>query len=174
MNIILTGFKSCGKSTLGLALAKLLNVRFIDSDSLLENSYFRQHGQKLGFREIYAQLGEAAFRELEHSALLSITIQGNMVIATGGGIVLHPDNIQVLKKLGYVVFVDTSLALIAQRLQNIHSPLFTKGDFTSVYTTRRPLYLQTADHVFSINAEATPETLAQRLLQSIGEHTHGA
>lgn len=133
MNIILTGFKSCGKSTLGLALAKLLDVRFIDSDSLVENSYFQQHGQPLGFREIYAQLGEAAFRELEHKVLLSINIQDSMVI-TGGGIVLHPANAQILKKLGYVVFVDTSLALIAQRLRETSNHPCSLRVILQVYT----------------------------------------
>ena len=73
MNVILIGFKASGKTTLGKALARLLNRPFIDTDRLLEQRYQEKTGTRQSFRQIFSLLGDEGFRALESEVLANLS-----------------------------------------------------------------------------------------------------
>jgi shikimate kinase len=122
-NIYLCGFMGCGKSTVGPALARLLNREFIDFDAYIE----KQAGKKV--RDIFRENGEQYFRSLEHAAANKISGMNGIVAATGGGTVLSAENVKVLKSSGVIVLIDVPLDVIAKRLEGDSSrPLLQKPD----------------------------------------------
>ena len=98
-NIILTGFMGTGKTTAGRVLAKNLGWEFIDTDDLIE----RQAGKSI--RDIFKDDGEDVFRGLERQVAAGIREFQNHVVATGGGIVLDPVNMQNLGKSGLLILL---------------------------------------------------------------------
>ena len=107
-NIALIGFMAVGKSAIGRNLAKKLRRRFVDLDRLIE----RAEGSKVS--DIFAQKGEAYFRQLEKRTLLHVLEGENQVIATGGGVVVDDENLNLLQErtllIGLTANLDTLLA----------------------------------------------------------------
>ena len=107
-NIALIGFMAVGKSAIGRNLAKKLRRRFVDLDRLIE----RTEGSKVS--DIFAQKGEAYFRQLEKRTLLQVLEGENQVIATGGGVVVDDENLNLLQErtllIGLTANLDTLLA----------------------------------------------------------------
>ena len=85
MRIVLIGFKGCGKTAAGRVLAENLKIPFIDLDASIEEHYTRQHGHERAFREIYRELGEQAFRNLERDLMEALDKECDMVFSVGGG-----------------------------------------------------------------------------------------
>ena len=83
-NIILIGFMGCGKTTFGKKIARQLSRQFIDTDKYIEKS------QERTISTIFAEEGEAAFRQMEQDAAAALAQEKNLVIATGGGVVKSP------------------------------------------------------------------------------------
>jgi shikimate kinase len=108
--IILVGFMGSGKTTIGKKLAKLLAIPFIDSDLEIE----RNTGMSIG--KIFSVHGEAYFRNLERSFILSLP-ESNFVLATGGGMPCVADNMSVLNELGTTLYLQRSAKELAQRLK---------------------------------------------------------
>lgn len=102
-NIVLTGMPGSGKSTVGLALAEVLQRPFIDTDTAIK--------QKCGceISEIFEKQGESGFRELEAEVLREVSMTNGAVIATGGGAVLRDDNIRSLRRNGRIYFLNRAL-----------------------------------------------------------------
>lgn len=113
-NIVLTGFMASGKSTVGRALAQKLNVSFIDTDQLIETEQKRQ------IKDIFAQFGEPYFRTLETEAVRQVCRKDGQVIATGGGIVLNPKNIELFRKNSIIVFLYAGLEKNPAKYQRRH------------------------------------------------------
>jgi shikimate kinase len=109
-NILLTGVSASGKSTVGRQLAKLLGLGFIDLDEVIEKL------TKKPISEIFNSQGESAFRELEMQTLTSLQGLRSHVLAVGGGALLSPEAIKIAKKIGPLVWVQSSPAEIARRL----------------------------------------------------------
>jgi shikimate kinase len=107
--IVLVGMMGAGKSTVGRALAKHLSWEFTDTDHLIE----QQTGVSIPV--IFEIEGEAGFRRRESTALASFIGKQRQVIATGGGVVLAPENLEVLKKIGAVVYLSASSSELYQR-----------------------------------------------------------
>ena len=95
-NIILTGFMGTGKTTVGKLLAKKLKREFIDTDRLIEER------QRLTIPEIFANLGEAAFRRMEAEIAGELGERQGLVISTGGRLMLDPANVKALSSKGHV------------------------------------------------------------------------
>ncbi len=163
MNIVLVGFKSCGKTTLGKSLAKHLAMQFIDTDLRLESLHHALTKKKEGCRTIYQDYGREYFRYLETMSLASFLWSDNAVVSTGGGAVLSDANCKLLSKAGLCIFIDTSLELIKKRLADVTTPLFQGQSLEEIYKERRELYLAIADINFAVNEEKTPEKLAEEL-----------
>jgi len=166
ISVFLVGLMGTGKSTVGQALARSLQYRFFDSDRLIESVA----GQSIA--DIFATDGEPAFRALESQVLEQLCAYTQSVIATGGGIVLAPKNWSYLQQ-GLVVWLDTPVAVIAQRLaavEDVSRPLLNAGDrlsqLTVLYNARRDRYAQADLHI-QPGPEDEPGAIAQTILHQI-------
>lgn len=112
-NIVLIGFMGTGKSSCGRALAMRLGCAFVDLDKYIEGK------EKMSVPEIFAEKGEAYFREKEREAVREVSQRKGAVIATGGGTIKDEKNFAMLKERGVIVCltadVDTILARTARR-----------------------------------------------------------
>ena len=141
MNIILIGMPGCGKSTVGVVLAKAANMDFIDSDLVIQ----KEMGAKLS--QLLDEHGDEGFRRIENRINANLTAE-NSVIATGGSVVYGEEAMRHLKSIGLVVYLKLSCEAIADRLGDLHArgvtiqPGWTLRD---LYNERVPLYEKWAD-----------------------------
>jgi shikimate kinase len=143
-NLVLIGFMGSGKSSVGRELARRWGYRFTDSDALIRHKY------DLSIPDIFAKHGEAFFREAEYQALVRLQGINSTVIATGGGIVIQPRNLPLLRTLGPVVWLSADQTTIIDRVgQSSHRPMLNQADpeesVTRLLAERAPLYRQAAD-----------------------------
>lgn len=135
--IYLTGLMGAGKTTVGKELALKLGLSVLDTDEEI----VKQEGKSIN--EIFAQHGESYFRDLE-SKMLSDMPTENIVITTGGGIILNKENRKFMKERGTVVYLDANPEEILVRLQNDQSrPLLAidkQNVIFKLYKERLPLY----------------------------------
>ena len=164
INLYLIGMMGAGKTTVGQLLANYLGYRFLDTDDIITQSAGRSINQ------LFAEEGEAAFRQLESDVLAQVCAYTRLTIATGGGIVLRTDNWSYLHH-GLVVWLDVPVELLYTRLaEDTTRPLLQdadpQGKLRSLLEERTPLYSQ-ADLKITITAEETPEEIAHRVMEAI-------
>ena len=165
MNIILAGFKSCGKTTTGKALAKELKLEFVELDEALEEHYFEKHNERLSFREIYKKHGGEFFRNLENSILIKLKDKKNIVLSLGGGTPLLEENKKIIKKIGKVIYLDADKDILRNRiLKNNELPAFLDNErpeesFEEIFNKRNPAYSEIADYRIKIKDEPISEIL---------------
>ena len=144
-NIALIGFMGTGKSASGKALAKKLEMEYIDLDSLVEE----KTGKSI--TDIFKCHGEPFFRKLESEAVSEASKKRNAVISCGGGVVLYPSNIEDLKRTAVIVYLQAEPDIVLDRVKENAGirPLlrFTNPSRTiaELMKARRPLYEQAAD-----------------------------
>ncbi len=157
-----------GKSTVGRILARKTGRSFIDTDREIE--------QQIGARipVIFAERGEAAFRAEETAMLKQLRgLLRPSVVACGGGIIVTPENIGLLKELGYVFWLQMSLDHLIWRLRHSHRrdrPLLQVSDWPSTVTRlvadREHLYQQAADVTVRVDG-LSPEQIAVRIARTL-------
>lgn len=145
MNLILFGFKGCGKTHFGKLLAQKMHRRFIDTDDWIVELFAKKTGERTLPREIYIQLGPAAFRALEKEVLQSLKNVKDAVIALGGGAVLDPENVELLQKIGCLAYLSTSRQTLQKRVLKHQTPAFLDSEdpqasFHEMFQQRRPIY----------------------------------
>lgn len=138
-NIILTGFMGTGKSTVGRRLAQRLGWRCIDTDDLI----VREAGKSIS--QIFVEDGEPFFRDLESKIARGLDNYIHYVIATGGGLVLRPENMAALERAGRVVLLEASAETIYERTKrHSHRPLLQgpdpRGNIQRLLDERREAY----------------------------------
>lgn len=141
-NIILIGMPACGKSTVGVLLAKTLGLGFTDTDLII------QIQNKSTLQHIIDINGLDKFKEYENSALLSVTTESDTVIATGGSAVFCEKGMRHLKRNGVCVYLDLPLYDIQSRLSNIKTRGIAcrRGEgLEEIFKEREPLYNKYAD-----------------------------
>lgn len=111
IRIFLTGYMGAGKTTLGKALARHLRVAFIDLDWYIEERFHKTVG------ELFAERGEAGFRELERNMLHEAGEFEDVVISTGGGAPCFFDNMDYMNRTGQTVFLDVRPGVLFRRLR---------------------------------------------------------
>lgn len=139
--VILTGMMGSGKTTCGKRLAKQLQREFIDTDAVI----VERAGKPIS--EIFAQEGEKAFRDLETRISQELAGREDLVIATGGGLILRQENVDALKENGVFVFLNRPADLIFDSTSMQGRPLAQSGKeaFLNTFAAREPWYRQTAD-----------------------------
>lgn len=163
-NIILVGLMGAGKTTVGRVLSRRLGLKFVDSDHEIEAR------TGVSIPHIFEVEGEASFRQREAEVLRDLSQQSGIVLATGGGVVLAPENRALLKSAGTVIFLRASVASILQRTSHDKNrPLLQKGDprqtIERLAKEREPLYLEVADLIVE-----TGRPNVQSLVQTIVSH----
>ncbi len=155
MSIILIGMPSCGKSTLGVLLAKRTGYRFVDSDLLIQES----EGRLL--HEIIAEDGKEGFLAIENAVNASIE-ERKAVIATGGSVVYGEEAMEHLKTLGKIVYLKIPYEEMCRRLGDYshRGVVMRKGNtLAEMYTEREPLYEQWADYTVEVCGKGLGEAL---------------
>ena len=144
-NIVLIGMPGCGKTTIGQALAEKLGKPFADSDALVEKM-----AQKT-IPRIFAEDGEAIFRQWETKALAELGKQSGMVIATGGGAVTQSVNYRLLRQNSRIFWVQRAL----EQLPIQGRPLSQSKSLDTLWQERANLYRKFADHIIENNSTIT-------------------
>lgn len=156
-----------GKSTVGQLLANRTGRAFLDTDRLLVQRFGRPIPQ------IFQLYGEATFRDHETSILKGIERDGQ-VISTGGGIVIRPENWDLMRALGTIIFLDVPLDILIERLRasKKRRPLLQAENFEerveSILTTRRSLYEQ-ADvqvHLGDLMSDPATDLILEKLTEA--------
>lgn len=158
-NIFLVGPMGAGKTTVGKRLAELRGMAFADSDHEVEE----RTGVDIAY--IFEKEGEAGFRKREKQVIAELTARSGLVLATGGGAVLDPDNRQHLAGRGYVVYLRASIDHQLRRTSHSDTrPLLQTGDrrevLEALFAVRDPLYREVADLVLETDGR-NARTLAQ-------------
>jgi shikimate kinase len=153
-----------GKSSVGRLAAHRLGFQFIDTDALVVS----RTGMEI--TDIFAQLGEAHFRDLETNAIESLMSLNRCVIATGGGAVLREKNRERLRDLGYVVLLTASEDVIFDRVsRNSRRPLLRtenpRATIARMLEERRPAY-EAAAHLIVDTTERSHEEAADAVIQA--------
>ncbi|MDD5156192.1 MAG: shikimate kinase [Candidatus Omnitrophica bacterium] len=122
-NIYLVGFMATGKTHVGKELARKKKWHFMDLDDLIELRQARK------ISDIFAKDGEACFRRIENKALKEVAGQKKFVVACGGGIVINPENIKIMKETGMVICLSASPEVILKRSSSSNArPLLNVTD----------------------------------------------
>lgn len=161
-NVILIGMPGCGKSTVGVLLAKILGYSFIDSDLLIQQS----EGKKL--YEIINQHGADYFKAAENRVNSSINVS-NTVIATGGSVVYCEQAMAHLKSIGKIVYIKITPEQLVKRINNIatRGVVIRDGEtLLDLYNERAPIYekyaditIDSSDDSIIVNAEKIAQIL---------------
>lgn len=161
-NIVLIGMPGCGKSTIGVVLAKTVGKTFIDTDLLIQE----QEGELL--QNIINEKGNDYFKELEERILTELHTS-NSVISTGGSAVYYEKAMAYLRGQGTVVYIQLPLAVIEERLDNISTRGITLAPgetIADLYNRRIPLYEGEADLVIpaeNLTVEQTIEVILDQM-----------
>ena len=132
----------CGKSTLGVLLAKSLGYEFIDTDLIIQKNTGRL------LHKIVEEDGKESFLDIERDAILTLTQSENTIIATGGSAVLREEAMEHLKKNGIVVYLSLPYLAVSKRIRNIKTRgiAFGEGEtLRDIYNQRLPYYERYAD-----------------------------
>ena len=157
-NIVLIGMPGSGKTTVGQRLAEMLNMKFVDTDAMVEQE------QGMPIPQIFKQLGEPAFRDMESRAAQTAAAMEGVIIATGGGMVLRQENMQALSATGVVFFRDRPVEDIAGQDMSGRPLVGADTDrLYRLYDQRIHLYRAYANHV--ISDTQTPEQAAEQIAQ---------
>jgi shikimate kinase len=163
-NIFLIGLMGAGKSTVGKVLAKKLGRRFLDADHVIEE----RCGVKIPV--IFEMEGEEGFRKREAQTIRDITAEVDIILATGGGAVLLPENRKALSERGTVIYLHANPIELWHRTRGGDGrPLLKNGDpkkiLEDLYTIRDPFYREIADHVIETGKPSVNQLVNTLIMQ---------
>jgi shikimate kinase len=163
--IVLIGFMGSGKSSTGRALARKTGWPRFDTDESVAACF----GKEIG--EIFSVFGEEKFREAEAEALRELSGSTPSIIVTGGGIVLRPDNVELLRQLGTIVHLEADEETLFQRVsRRTARPLLQtadpRGTLSKLWREREPIYRKAAD--FNVDtSRLTDQEVAETILRGM-------
>lgn len=171
-NIFLIGPMGAGKTTIGRQLARELKKEFIDSDQEIED----RTGANISW--IFDVEGEAGFRQREKKIIEELTSRKGIVLATGGGAVLSPENRKYLHSRGTVVYLMATIGQQVERTKNdsrrplIQNVTDIKGKLKELMEIRDPLYREIADYVVITNRRSPKSVSSDIVKQLFGDEVH--
>jgi shikimate kinase len=164
--LFLIGPRGSGKTTIARLLAGRLGWECVDADDVLEARFGKS------IRAIFAEEGEAGFRDKEATILAELCGRRRCVVSTGGGVVVRPANRELLRASGYIVWLSAEVETLWRRLQNEDGerrpPLSVGGraEVEEILRVRQPWYEECA--CLTVGTEGkTPEALADEILEWI-------
>ncbi len=161
--LALVGYRGTGKSTVGRLVAERLGLPFVDADRELESRLGRS------IASIFAEQGEAAFRDEEARLLRELTQRPGLVLATGGGVILREANRQALRRFGFVAWLKADPETLTARLggdpggRPALTPLGLLEEVAALLKSRLPFYREVAD-VEIETASSTPEKISREVV----------
>jgi len=166
-SIVLIGMMGAGKSSVGSCLQQRTGLALLDTDEMVASKF------GMSIPEIFAKHGEKKFREAETKALGELAMPKQTIIVTGGGIVLREENVEILRRMGVIVWLDGNKdALFARASRKQNRPLLqTKNPrkaFSQIFDARRSLYADIAD-VRLDTSMLTDEETAIAILSKLGK-----
>ncbi len=167
MNIVVTGMRGSGKSTLGELIAAKLNMEFIDLDSRIEEMANKKVAQ------LVDEHGWSHFRELETQATKEISQKDNLVIATGGGTFLDPENAKRLKENGVVLLLVANTETLEKRIGfDPNRPALTdqkslKEELKALWEERKDIYLKYADLTYDNSSDLDPTSKVDEIIEML-------
>jgi shikimate kinase len=169
--IFLIGYRGAGKTSIAKVLSAKLGWPWFDADAVLE----ARAGKTI--RQVFAEEGETAFRDLESSILAELADKRDCVVATGGGVVLRPENREKLKR-GKVVWLTAPVEVLWRRMEddrttNDRRPNLAQGgqaEVEALLAVREPLYRECADFAAD-SAGDSPETIAEAIVHRLTHAT---
>ncbi|MCP4666566.1 MAG: shikimate kinase [Deltaproteobacteria bacterium] len=173
MNIVLIGYRCSGKTTIGNIIADKLGRDLLDTDAWIEAN------AGCSLETIISRYGWDHFRKLEKGVVEEISRKDNLVIGTGGGVVMDGDNVKHLKKNGWFVWLHADAEVLEQRMEKEQRsgkirPSLTGGDpldeIKEVLKARAPLYKQAADLVVDTTT-LTPTEAAACIVKAMPQRT---
>ncbi len=161
MNIALVGMPASGKTSVGKLLSQMLGKVFVDSDDEITKTENRN------IPEIFEKFGESYFREVEHGVIKEIAKLNSQIISTGGGAVINPENIEILKGNARIYFLERPLDMLVATSDR---PLSSnRSDLEKRYNERYELYKSSADVV--IDGSGTVEEVAKIIEEDFYEYS---
>ena len=161
-NLVLIGYRATGKTAVGAELARVLKRPFVDLDRVL----VAEAGKSVA--EIVAQGGWEEFRRLEKDLVARYRASRGWVLATGGGVVLDPENVEALRENGIIIWLTADPATIQSRLEadrprDAFRPSLTGGDTVNevleVLQAREPLYRAAAQIIIATAHQSIPQVI---------------
>lgn len=161
-NLFFIGFMGVGKSTIARMVAKEINARLIEMDETIE----AEEGSSIN--EIFAAKGEEYFRDLETALIERISEQEGMVVSCGGGAVLRPQNLELMKKSGKIIYLSATPETIFRRVRYSNNRPLLRDNMNVEYITqlmeqRIEIYEQAADVIIVTDDKNKPEILVEVL-----------
>jgi shikimate kinase len=154
-----------GKSVVGKALEQKTGLPRFDTDEIISSK------SKMPITEIFSTHGEEHFRNLETETLRSMSLEEPAIIVTGGGIVLRAENMDLLRQLGTVVWLDADEATLRTRIRGLSDrPLLQTANpraaLSELLAAREPLYRRAADLRVDVSQKNTQQ-IAELILENI-------
>jgi shikimate kinase len=166
-SIVLIGMMGAGKSSVGRCLARRAGLARIDTDEMVAAKF------GISIAEIFSRYGEGEFREAEREALRDLVTRDAAIIVTGGGVVLREENVDLLKQLGVIAWLDADEETLFERAsrRGERPALQTENPretFSELLQKRGPLYAKAAD--FRVDTSSlSHEEVADKILDKVGE-----
>lgn len=169
-NIYFVGFMGTGKTTISKLVSQRLNMNWADLDEMIEER------EKRTIVDIFRDSGEGYFREVEKDLLKEIAQNGNYVVSTGGGIVIIDENIEIMKRSGFIVTLVASPEVIYERLKDDQSrPLLQVPDplteIKRLIFERAPFYIK-GDIIIDTSFDE-PQVIVEQILDELEKRLHG-
>jgi len=171
LNIVLVGLISSGKTSVGKVLAKKINADFLDLDDCISEIHEESNGEELSVQEIFKKYGEKYFRDLENQAIKNISKMNNRVIATGGGALERRENAEMLKKNGFIIFLNVDLQILLDRVKyQRNRPIFKGLDpivtLKEIEKKRVPIFKQYSDIEINVSSESI-DFISNKILEGL-------
>jgi shikimate kinase len=169
-SIVLIGMMGAGKSAVGHCLAQRTMLALLDTDDTIASRF------GLSIPEIFAKYGEDKFREAETKALQELRVSRQAIIVTGGGVVLRKENIEFLKRVGVIVWLDGNEKTLFERASRARTRPLLQGEkpreaFARMLQARLPIYAKIAQ-IRIDTSMLTDEEVAVAILSKLRKLGH--
>ena len=168
MRVFIIGYMGSGKTTIGKRVAKRLSMNFVDMDIHIEGKMHKTVTQ------IFGEMGEERFRELERKCLLEVSEYENVIISTGGGAPCFFDNMELMNASGITIYLHLSPNILAERLKTtnlLNRPILAnyQGDklkdyIASTLAKREIFYLQA-----QVKVNGTDKEIADKIINYLSQ-----